>query len=188
MTQREGWETVARKRVKSVSKIIGRGRDTAEVESTVRAMIVEQRLYSNKRGADFLRRPTNKKEKEAIKRVAKAARRLNVTLRHPALPSFVKKLFPPSQEKTTSDLEKLGLESLRKPRRYAPPHLPRRAAQYAVYLLQLHHLPVTTTRGGQAHKLAAAIYGTGRPDTFNHLRFYRDVQIYFEFDDLTWPK
>jgi hypothetical protein len=187
MTQadRHDLQAIARERIRRVSSILGPDCDKAEIESTVRAMIVEQRLYSYKHGADFLRRPTNKKEKEAIKRVAKAARRLNVTLKHPTLPSFVKKLFPTDQEKTTGDLEKLGLESLRKPRRHPPPNLPRRAAQYAVYLLQLHHLPVTTTRGGQAHKLAAAIYGTGRPDTFNHLRFYRDVQIYFEFDDLT---
>src|SRR5262249_11833698 len=175
----------ARKRIKWVSEILGPGCDKTEVESTVRAMIVEQRLRNYKRGADFLRRPTNKKEKEAIKRVATAVRRLNVTLMHPALPSFVKKLFPTDREKTTSDLEKLGLESLRKPRRHPPPHLTRRAAQYAVYLLQLHRLPVTTTRSGQAHKLAAAIYGAERPDTFNHLRFYRDVQIYSEFDSLT---
>jgi hypothetical protein len=185
MTQRDrgGLQAVARQRIRQVSKILGPGCNKAEIESTVWAMIGDQGRYE--RRADIYRRPMNEKEKEAIKSVAKAARRLNVTLKQPALPSFVKKLFPSDREKTAGELETLGLIKLGKPHRHRPPHLPRRAARYAIYLLQLHQLPVTTTRGGQAHKLAAAIYGAERPDTFNHLRLYRDVQIYSEFDDLT---
>jgi hypothetical protein len=184
MTQREGRElqAEARERIKRVSSILGPGCNKTAVKRTVWAMIAGQ--GRDQRRADIYRRPTKRKEKDAMKSVAKAARRLNVTLKHPALPSFVKKLFPSDREKTASDLEKLGLTSLPKPRRHPPPHLLRRAVQYAILLLQQHRLPVTTTRGGQAHRLAAAIYGAERPDTFNHLRHYRDVQ-FFEFDDLT---
>jgi hypothetical protein len=187
MTERdqESLQAIANERIKLVRKILGPGCNKAEIESAVWAMIAEQGIYRRKRGADFRRRPTSKGEKEAIKSVAKAARRLNATLKQPELPRFVKELFPADREKTASDLEKLGLGSLPKPRRHAPPHLPRRAVQYAVLLLQQHRLPIKTTRGGTAHQLAAAIYGTERPDTFNHLRFFRDVQIYLEFDDLT---
>jgi hypothetical protein len=119
MTQqdRTDLQAAARERIKWVTSILGPGCDKAEVESTVLAIVVEQDLYRYKRGADFRRRSTNKKEKKAIESVAKAARRLNVALKHPALPSFVKKLFPTDQEKTISDLEKLGLASLHTPKR-----------------------------------------------------------------------
>jgi len=127
----------------------------------------------------------NKTEKKAVAKTANALHRWNATLSDPKLPSFAGELLPVSLSelrKLQKKLEQFGDESLPKPRRPRT-DLRRHVAKLAAYLLQMHHLPLKTTRRGKYHQLAAAIYGDKNADLFNHLRFYRDVQLYQEFYD-----
>jgi hypothetical protein len=177
MTQRESREAIARKRIKWVREILGRGCNKEGVESAVWTMLGYQRPYENEESMN--------KTKKAIARAAKALRRWNATLTDPKLPTSVGKLLPTSLaelRKLQEKLERWGDASLGRPERTTF-HLRRRAAQVAGYLLQAHNLPLNTTRGGQYHRVAAAIYGDQDADLFNHVRFYHDHQLFEEYYD-----
>lgn len=164
---------IERERVGRAKAILGPRCDTASVGRAVRYLLVRQERQA--RGADILRRPTNKQEKAAVGRVAQELRRLNAALNNPALPEFVGKMFPPELREHENKLEALARLPLDKPKRSSD--LKRQAAGQAAALLQEHELPLITTRGGKFHRLAAALYGKDHADLFNHCRFYRDVRF-----------
>jgi hypothetical protein len=172
--------SLVRERVEWAKDIIGPTCDEASVESAVWSMIARQERHA--RRADFLGRPTTKKEKVAIARVARELRRLNAALSGNDLPNFVRKRLPDDMHELQTTLEQMGSASLGKPKRPRP-HLKRYAVQMAGLLLQQHQLPLTATRGGKFDLLATVIYGDRDADLFNHLRFYRDAKLYDEFDD-----
>jgi hypothetical protein len=165
--------SMVRARVKSGAAILGPGCDKALVERSDRAVIYLEVRHTH--SAETLRRPTNKRQKAAVNRVAQEFRRLNWALNKPDLPDFVRKMFPLELHERQKELDALARLPLRKPRRDGSRQ--RAAAEQAALLLQEHKLPLTTTRGGQFHRLAAALYGKNDADLFNHCRLLRNVRF-----------
>jgi hypothetical protein len=113
---------LARRRIRRAKAILGPGCCEASVEKTVWAVLVRQELHEIRRAAGMLsfRRPTNKQEREAVRRVASELRRLESALNNPAVPYFAKKLFPSDLPRRRVQLEALADARLESPSGRSP--------------------------------------------------------------------
>jgi hypothetical protein len=172
-------DRTVRERTRWAKAILGPNCDKVAVEKAVLSLIVWQ--VRIKRPADFdygiVLTIRNKNQKLATDRVARELRRLNAALRHKDLPKYIKSLFKVEElSKLQSHLEILARRPLGKPRKRADASK-RNVAIEAAFLLHEHRLPLTTTRRGKFHQLAAALYGDKDADLFDYCRRYRDVNF-----------
>jgi hypothetical protein len=155
------------KRVKHVKAILG---PEASVKAAVGSMMAREVRAASR--STYPHEPTNKREKLAVARVARELHRLNSALNHADLPKFARQLFPSDflerQKELQAELQALGSLPLAKPKRSS--EMRRMAAETAAMLMQENDLPLTTTRRGKFHRLAAALYGDDHADLFNHCR------------------
>jgi hypothetical protein len=112
----------------------------------------------------------NKKQKAAVDRLARILFRFLYASGDANLPPFVRELLPESLHELQHRLETLGRAPLGQPKRDSS--LQQRAVREAYALMQGHELAPKSTRGGQFHQLAAALYGKPDADLFNHCRSY----------------
>jgi hypothetical protein len=164
-------------------KILGRKYDKEEIDKEIdedinTSVIAMMNLqYYQHHSAEFAIVPSDKPQKAAVKRVAQILRKLNDALRSEHFPRYLLGSFEP-EEKRKDLQEKITILA---DKRLKPPKpssdLPRYAAASAAHLLDKHKLARPVTRGGTFCKLATAIYGEGRPDMYNHCRFYLDVDV-----------
>jgi hypothetical protein len=172
-------DRTVRQRIRWAKAILGPNCDKVEVEKAVMSVVVRQVRIN--RPADFdygiVLRIRNKNQKMATDRVARELRRLNAALRHKDLPKYIKRLFQVEElSKLQSRLEILARRPLGKPRKRADASK-RNAAMEAAFLLHEHRLPLTTTRRGKFHQLAAVLYGAKDADLFDYCRQYRNVNF-----------
>ncbi len=164
-------------RVSAARKVLGANSDEEQIRRTVTVLVIRE-----KRGAFFR---INGPGKDAIEKVAAAARRFASALSNEGMPPFVLELF---KREGLADVQRLreiaaALEPIAErrlvPRRSAAHK--RLAAEAAAYLMEKAGKPRKATRKNDFHRLAAAVAGLDpkEEDFLEHMSKYRDVS----FDD-----
>jgi hypothetical protein len=151
-------------RVRRAKAILGSKYDKREIEGSVAKIVLAQARAEEPNFQFYAvsRRVANKKQKMAVDRVARSARRLiaALTSRDLPLPSFIRRKAPPldSLRQLVDDCERLT-GPLPKPRRPYP-FAKISAAEEAALLLEERSIKLAATRNGMLCRLAAALHGT----------------------------